>query len=197
MKPERILLPIDVTRCPVDVFDVVNGFAHRPEVTVILLHVVSLNIVSPESRVYEELSREALWSLDRLADNHLHPLASPITHVRSGKPAEQILNEAKAERVDLIILPTFGPSLWKRLSHFWNPPNSLVSPLAEKIIRDATCAVFVVLARKWLDCTRVGNTPRQKLNDLPDDIFPTRPDIFEPARCSRVRPISRLTARRL
>src|SRR5215471_19908065 len=189
MKPERILLPIDVTRCPVDVFDIVNGFANRPGVTVILLHVVSLNIVSPENRVYKELSEEALWSLERLADNHLHPLASTITCVRSGKPAEQILHEAEADGADLIILPTFGPSLWKRLSHFWNPPNSMVSPLAQKIIRDATCAVFVVLARRRLDCTRVWSRPSHGINDRPEMIFPIRPDRFEPAHCRRVRPL--------
>ena len=43
MKPERILLPVDVARCPLEVFDLVNGFAKRPEVTVLLLHVVDLD----------------------------------------------------------------------------------------------------------------------------------------------------------
>ena len=44
MKAERILLPLDIRKCPLDVFSVVNGFAKYPGATVTLLHVVTLNI---------------------------------------------------------------------------------------------------------------------------------------------------------
>src|ERR1035441_624672 len=98
MKPEGILFPVDVARCPLEVFELVNGLAKRPEVTVILLHVVNLNILAPENRVYEELGQEAQWYLERLANKHVHPLASTITRVRIGNPAEEILAEAKADR---------------------------------------------------------------------------------------------------
>jgi hypothetical protein len=143
------------------------------------------------------LTEEALQSLDRLAESQLHPLASAITRVRSGRPAEQILSEAEDESVDLIILPTFGPSLWNRLSSFWKPHAPLISPLAEKIIRDATCAVFVALARKRFDCTRTCSKPHIRFNGLPDLMVPARADLFEPARCRSVRRISPLTARRM
>ena len=73
MKPERILLPIDTAKCPLEIFAVANGFACRPEVRVILLHVVNLNIVAPENRVYEELGREVYSHLDRLAQRYIHP----------------------------------------------------------------------------------------------------------------------------
>jgi nucleotide-binding universal stress UspA family protein len=160
MKPERILLPIDVARCPLEVFDLVNGFARRPEVTVILLHVVNLNILAPENRVYEELSQEAQWYLEGLANRHLHPIASTITHVRVGKPADEILAEAKAESVDLIILPTYGPSFWNRLKGLWrNVCVQPVSTLAQKVIREATCGVFVVLAKTRLNCERAWGRP--------------------------------------
>jgi len=160
MKPERILLPVDVTRCPLELFEFVNGLAKSPEVTVILLHVVNLNILAPENRVYEELNREAQWYLESLANKHLHPMASAITHVRVGKPEEEILAVAKDQSVDLIILPTYGPSFWNRLKSLWTnvciPP---VSTLAEKIIREATCGVIVVLAKTRLNCERAWGRP--------------------------------------
>ena len=168
MKPERILLPVDVTRCPLDVFELVNGFAKRPEVEVILLHVVNLNIVAPENHAYEELGREALVYLARLADKHIHPIASTVTHVRTGQPAEEILAEAKAENVDLIILPTYGPSFWNRLTGLWKrASNPIVSPLAEKIIREATCDVFVVAAKTRLNCGRTWGRPLRDSKSLP------------------------------
>jgi nucleotide-binding universal stress UspA family protein len=160
VKPERILLPIDVTRCPLEVFELVNGFAKRPEVTVILLHVVNLHLATQENRAYEELHQDARWYLDRLADKHIHPIASTLTHIRTGGPAEQILAEAKAESADLIILPTYGPSFWQRLTGLWKHASSpIVSPLAEKVIREATCGVFVVLAKTRLNCERAWGRP--------------------------------------
>jgi hypothetical protein len=32
MKPERILLPLDIRRCPLEIFSLVEGFSKRPEV---------------------------------------------------------------------------------------------------------------------------------------------------------------------
>ena len=174
MKPERILLPVDVTRCPLEVFELVNGLAQRPEVTVVLLHVVNLNILTPENRVYEELGQEAQWYLENLAKKHIHPMASTITHVRAGKPAEEILAEAKAQSVDLIILPTYGPSFWNRLMSLWTnvciPP---VSTLAGKVIREAACGVFVVLAKTRLNCQKAWGRPVNHRND--QSSAPARP----------------------
>src|SRR5579859_3377491 len=121
MKPERILLPLDIRECPLDVFTFVEGFSKRPEVTLILLHVVHLNIVSPDSRVYDELALQARGYLERLAVQFLHPITSAVIHVRFGRPADEILEEAQAEKVELIILPTYGPSFWSRLVSVWKP----------------------------------------------------------------------------
>ena len=160
MKPERILLPIDVTKCPLEVFELVNGFAKRPGVTVILLHVLNLNILAPENRVYSELGQEALCHLARLANKHVHPIATTVTHVRLGEPAEQILAEAKEEGVDCIILPTYSPSFWNRVKALWKPENgSTISPLAQKIIREAACDVFVVAAKTRLNCEAAWGRP--------------------------------------
>lgn len=167
MKPEKILLPVDVNRCPVEVFELVNGFAKRPEVTVILLHVVHLNIAAPANRIYADLGREAQCYLERLAGKHVHPIATAVAHVRTGAPAEEILAEAKAESVDLIILPTYGPSFLNRLRGLWKPASQPVaSRLVERLIREAQCGVFVVMAKTRFNCEKAWGRP-EKGSDTP------------------------------
>ena len=72
--------------------------------TVTLLHVVTLNIAAPEKGVYEALGRNAHRHLERLARECLHPGVATNIRVRFGKPAEEILSEAAAGKVDLIVL---------------------------------------------------------------------------------------------
>jgi hypothetical protein len=141
------------------VFELANSFAKRAEVTVVLLHVVHLNIMAVENRVYEELGREAQWYLARLASTYLHPRVSALLHVRTGNPAEEILAEAKSANADLIILPTLGPSLWGRLTSLWRSASPPVSALGADIVREATCAVFVVGAKTRFNCVRAWGRP--------------------------------------
>ena len=170
MKPQRILVPIDIARCPLEVFDRVNAFAGRPGVTVILLHVVTLNIAAPDNRLFEGLGREVGWHLERLARKHVHPNASTLIHVRIGKPADEILAEAKAENVDLIVLPTFGGSLWKRGVSFW---KRLVAPIfpgviVEKLARNAPCTLFFMHAESRFNCEERWGRPGNEI-DAPLD----------------------------
>jgi nucleotide-binding universal stress UspA family protein len=166
MKPKRILVPIDIARCPLEVFTRVNAFAGQPGVTIVLLHVLTVKIAAADNRVFEELGREAGWYLERLARKHVHPDASIRIHVRIGKPADEILAEAKAENVDLIILPTFGGSLWKRGASFW---KRLVAPIfpgviVEKLARNAPCVVFFMHAESWFNCEERWGRPGNEIN---------------------------------
>jgi nucleotide-binding universal stress UspA family protein len=138
MKPERILLPIDVAKCPLEVFQVVNGFVERPGVTVILLHVVPLRILAPENRIYDELGREAQSCLHQLARKCVHPMAAARIRVRVGEPAREILTEAREANADLIILPVHRVPFWKRLCGSFFPRT------IERVIREAPCGVFVM-----------------------------------------------------
>lgn len=163
MKPQRILLPVDVAKCPLEVFALVYGFAGKPEVTVILLHVITLNIVVRGNRVFQELAAEAEAYLQRLADQHLPPMASTILHVRLGEPGKEILDEARAESPSLIILSSYGPSFWNRLKAVCKPASSSpVSPLVEKVAREARCEVFVVAAKTRFNCEMAWGRPFMK-----------------------------------
>jgi|ERR1017187_6217610 nucleotide-binding universal stress UspA family protein len=110
MSLERILVPVDIAKWPVEIFSVANTFAKQPGATVILLHVVTLNIAAPEKGVYEQLGREAQWHLGRLAHGCLRPGITTVGRVRFGKPAEEILAEAADGNVDLIVLGSKPPS---------------------------------------------------------------------------------------
>jgi nucleotide-binding universal stress UspA family protein len=166
MKPQRILLPIDTAKCPLEVFAVVNGFAWRPEVTVILLHVVNLNIVAPENRVYEELGREVYSHLSRLAHEYIHPFASTSVRVRAGQPEEEILAEAAEQKADLIILPSWGPSWWGRLTSAWKrQPGATVSRWVQRIVRKAACAVSIVNVKSRFNCQKAWGRRGREIED--------------------------------
>ena len=60
--------------------------ADRSEATVILLHVVHLNILSPEARIYDELVADARHYLERLARDYLADIPGVQVRVRIGKP---------------------------------------------------------------------------------------------------------------
>jgi nucleotide-binding universal stress UspA family protein len=146
MKTDRILLPIDLARCPLDALPLVNSLAGRSRVTVILLHVVHLNILAPENRIYTELCQEAEHRLERLAREYVHPLVDTCVRVRLGDPFKEIVAEAREQQVHLIILPTFKCSFWRR---FFTP---VVAKVAEKLTRNAPCPVYAMRANTPFNC---------------------------------------------
>ena len=144
MIPGRILLPIDITNCPLEVFSFINRFAGDHPVTVILLHVLNVRVLAPESRVFEDLSRMADQHLKRLAQKFLSPELSVRFRVRGGKPAQTILDEAKASNVDLLVLTSHGSrSFWSRPFQ----PN-----IIEKVIRGSPCNATLLHVRTRFNC---------------------------------------------
>ena len=153
MTPERILLPLDIRKCPLDVFSVVNGLANHPGATVILLHVVTLSIAAPEKGVYEQLGRDAHWYLERLAGQCVHAGVDTSIRVRFGKPADEILAEAEDEGVDLIVLASKLPSFWRCLF------APIVPRVIERVVREATCGVFLTAAKRRFNCEDIWGRP--------------------------------------
>jgi hypothetical protein len=76
-----------------------------------------------------------------------------VSRVRFGKPAEEILAEAVAGNIDLIVLAAKPPSFWSR---FFAP---LVPRVVERVIRGATCGVFLTTAKKWFNCESIWGRP--------------------------------------
>jgi nucleotide-binding universal stress UspA family protein len=138
-----------------EIFALLERLAGQPEVTLILLHVIQTHRAAGKKRAHDELSREVRSYLEQLASEYVHPIISVVPRIRVGNPAQQILEEAKAQDIQLIILPTFGPSLWNRLVSLWNPSSyRIAAPLAEKIIRESNCGVFVAGVKGRFNCQR-------------------------------------------
>ena len=164
MSLERILVPVDIAKWPVEVFSVANTFAKQPGATVILLHVVTLNIAAPEKGVYEQLGLEAHWHVERLVRRCLRPGITTATRVRFGKPAEEILAEAADGNVDLIVLASKPPSFWSRLF------APVVPRVVEQVIREASCGVFLTTAKKRFNCEGIWGRPGKDIGSESDSL---------------------------
>ncbi len=141
--PDTILLPLDVHKCPLEAFSYINQFAeHRT--TIILLHVVNLNVLPPDGRVFDELCCEAEKDLQRLSQKFLDPRLRVRHEVRFGRPAEGILEQAKESNADLVVMTTHGnSSFWKHPFH----PRTV-----EKVLRLAPCDVMLLHVRTRFNC---------------------------------------------
>lgn len=148
MKTDKILFPIDLAKCPLDALPLVNGVAGRSQATVVLLHIVTLNIQAPDNRVYSELCREAEWRLKRLADHYVHPMIETCLRVRVGNPIEEIVAEATEQQASLIVLPVFQSSFWKGLF------APVVSRTTGKLMENAPCPVFGLRVTTPFNCEK-------------------------------------------
>ncbi len=142
MKTETVIFPIDLTKCPLAAFAVVNAFVNLPGAMVTLLHVVNLNILAPVAGLYDDICCEAERHLEWLRRKYVNPAVATRVRVRMGKTLDEIMAEATESGAKLILLPTFEPPAWKR---FFLP---LVPKTVEKLVQNASCPVFVVREEK-------------------------------------------------
>jgi hypothetical protein len=112
---ETILVPLDVGESAVDALAFVNGLAAQRRVTIVLLHVINLNILAPESRVYLELEREALAYLEGIADRCLPASRSTVIRIRYGHVGREISAEAREQGAKWIVLRAPKPRFWVRV----------------------------------------------------------------------------------
>ena len=83
------------------------------------------------NQILNERSKENLDEFDKLNENNLK-----ITHViKEGSPAKVILEVAKDEEVDLIVMGSSGKSGFDRF---------IMGSVADKVVNSAKCAVLVV-----------------------------------------------------
>ena len=84
------------------------------------------------NQILKERSEENLKEFDELNDNN----DLKITHIiREGSPAKVILEVAKEEDIDLIVMGSSGKSGFDRF---------IMGSVADKVVNSAKCAVLVV-----------------------------------------------------
>jgi nucleotide-binding universal stress UspA family protein len=143
IRAERLLLPIDLAKYPLEILPLANGFTKPFDGKIIMLH------VSEPKKGFEGLDdcRQAERHLRRIGQ-HLSATVEASYRVRTGVAHEEILAEAAASQADLILLPVFAPSIWKRVV------GSACGETARRVIAGSSTKVFVVNVRTQLNCLK-------------------------------------------
>jgi nucleotide-binding universal stress UspA family protein len=136
-KLEKILVPLDGSNCAENVLPLVEKLANELKISISLLRVALAHTfpgVDPtEAQV--KVVREAEEYLERIADELKTKGIKVDTHVRYGNDAEEILEHANQNLIDMIAMTTHGRSGVKRF---------LLGSVAEKVIRYSTKPVILV-----------------------------------------------------
>ena len=145
---ERLLLPIDLANCPLEVFPLAARFTRPVGGEIVLLHVLDRRPGRGQPLAGELEHRRAERHLRRLGRDHLRFPAQPCFRVRAGIPHEEIVAEASAQNADLILLPVFAPSIWRRMV------GCGYGATARSLVARASCRIFVVDVRRRFNCLR-------------------------------------------
>jgi nucleotide-binding universal stress UspA family protein len=132
----RVLLPLDLAKCPLEALALANGVTRRFGAEVTLLYILD-TVGGGDTADADARRRHAASCLERLAEQHLRSTVTGVCRVRRGAPADEIIAEAEASGPDLLILPTYPPPLWKSL---------LARPCGEtarQVIGRIPCRAFV------------------------------------------------------
>lgn len=140
---QRILVPVDFSDFSRAAVDAAIDLGRRFGATVDLLHVWEPPPLRPDLMVWAEADGETLWELARRnAGEQMRELCATLpagsirhTEIVPGNPAEVIVERARAEGYDLIVVGTHGRT---GVSHL------LVGSVAEKVVRLAACPVLTV-----------------------------------------------------
>jgi nucleotide-binding universal stress UspA family protein len=152
-KDEITMLQIKKILCPTDFSDpsyeglrAANEWAKHFSAEVILVHVISpihAYPVPPDgagfdiSLYHQETLKASQKLLEEVAKNRISQDLKVQTMVLQGNPADQIVDLAKSEKVDVIITATHGLTGWRRF---------IFGSVAEKVVRFSRCPVLTVPA---------------------------------------------------
>jgi hypothetical protein len=99
-------------------------------------------------------------------------------HIRTGNPFDEIVDEARQYHVQLIILPTFERSFWKRLF------APVLPRVTENLAQRAPCPVYTIRVKKSFNCAEqwklepdvVADAGRNRMDGISSR--PSRPPSF-------------------
>ncbi len=139
---KRILVPIDFSACSKKALQYARPFAEQFHAEVVLLHVSSLNYMVAEGfggidlpTLREDLIQDAESQLSEILKTLESDQMTASLVVREGRAATEIVELAKAENIDLVVMSTHGYS---------NIKHVLLGSVTENVVRHAPCPVLVV-----------------------------------------------------
>lgn len=139
----KVLVPIDFSDYSKSALKYAVNFAKSFSAEVILIYVVEPIIYPPDfsmgqiamPSINTEWDERAKDELAKLAKNEITGVNSVKTIIKTGKPFVEIIETAKEENVDLIIIATHGHS---------GVEHILFGSTAEKVVRKAPCPVLTL-----------------------------------------------------
>lgn len=141
---KTILVPTDFSDCAAAAVRYAKQLAEKFESAIHLLYVIpDSSLILPEAVVpamtqlpdVNELQIVAKEGLKKVIDEFGLENYKPEFESRFGSPAEQIIETAKDQKADLIVIGTHGRGA---IAHF------LLGSVAERVVRHATCPVLTV-----------------------------------------------------
>jgi universal stress protein A len=139
---QNILVPVDFSACSKKALAYALPFARQFGATITLAHVLQISpIAGTEFTEVDFLALEARArkdcqdALQTLAEEQIAQGFSIRTHLASGRAWPEIVELAKQQKTDLIIISTHGHTGLKHV---------LLGSIAENVVRHAPCPVLVV-----------------------------------------------------
>lgn len=140
---KKVLVPIDFSDYSKSALKYAVSFAKSFNADIILVYVVEPVIYPPDfsmgqiamPSINSEWDDRAKDELQKLAKNEITDIKNTKTIIKTGKPFVEIVETAKEENVDLIIIATHGRS---------GVEHILFGSTAEKVVRKAPCPVLTL-----------------------------------------------------
>ncbi len=144
----KMLVPVDGSKCALKAVDIATDLADKQSANIVLLHVSKIRKL-PDSVLQflevEHIQEPAAWLYERAVADHIlqeardrvraKGLTAVQTTVRDGDPARVIVDFAKEQNVDAIVMGTRGVSDLRGL---------FMGSVAHKVSHLAECTVVAV-----------------------------------------------------
>lgn len=140
---KKVLVPIDFSDYSKSALRYAVNFAKSFNAEILLIYVVEPIIYPPDfsmgqiamPTINTDWDNRAKEELDKLAKNEITNNGNVKTIIKTGKPFAEIIETAKEEDIDLIIISTHGHSGVEYI---------LFGSTAEKVVRKAPCPVLTL-----------------------------------------------------
>ncbi len=140
---KKILVPIDFSEYSKSALKYATSFAEIFHSELVLIYVIEPVIYPPDFSMGQisipavdlEMDKRAKEELEKLAQTEFNSSIKVTTMVKTGKPFVEIIETAKEEEVDLIIISSHGHSGVEQI---------LFGSTAEKVVRKSTCPVLTI-----------------------------------------------------
>jgi universal stress protein A len=138
---KKILAPLDFSKSSDKALQYASALAVQFQATLILVHVVEFSFVGSEfgavelSQIEADMRENGRKQMETLAQKLVDPRLQIKMIIASGRPSIEIIETARDEAIDLIVIATHGHS---SLAHV------ILGSTVERVVRHASCPVLVV-----------------------------------------------------